>query len=695
MANIRLDVNVETKGAEKIKTLGSDFSTTSTSAGAFADSVGRVSTTLARSADTFGLPTQALRALDDAMDVAELGFNNLSTAAAGFNAASVGVAGAGFAIGTAIGGLIRDIPGVAAEVDKLVLSLANLAGMETSPRGWAPGELERIQAAYKNVQATVVESAGGFDKWVQGAINAKDNAKALADASKIVGQHITDIDKAKAILKVAEDTKKAGEEQKRLGDAAAATQKRFQDQQKQIALGYVELRKEAESFFTTLEKRAEVDLGEQIFGSQAVSNIDSALSSVNAMGVAFGSAKVSADDVARAAEGINRASIEGAAAQNQARVATDATRLAIEQSKGASIDWKGELQDLANLAQTLPSIFGQSFGSILGGIAGIGNSISKLKDLGGGSMGGIMSALTGGKGLGAFLGSLGQIGAAIGAAVGIAKGIGSALGIGGNQVIMQLNDVRDAWFETRGGFVAVQQSLVGLTDQDLVKAIFDADTVEQFNAAVGAVEQTIAGATQTQAEANAVTAEGQQVVQAAEAAGSSFAQTMTEGFASVVTAISTVATQIQALISQLTAIPNIERTVTVHTNYEGGGLPGGGGDGGLPGGGEEQLIVGGNRIFKREFQRGIDQVPRGPLAGGGLPAILHPGEAVLNKSRAQDYRAGASGTTVTASIAPVFNMAGGMDDKFKRQVLAELERSVRLGIGNVTHEIKRKARRAA
>jgi hypothetical protein len=52
---------------------------------------------------------------------------------------------------------------------------------------------------------------------------------------------------------------------------------------------------------------------------------------------------------------------------------------------------------------------------------------------------------------------------------------------------MQVNDLRDQFFKLHGGFVQVQKDLVGLTNQDLVKKIFDAKTVEQFNAAMGEV----------------------------------------------------------------------------------------------------------------------------------------------------------------------------------------------------------------
>ena len=76
--------------------------------------------------------------------------------------------------------------------------------------------------------------------------------------------------------------------------------------------------------------------------------------------------------------------------------------------------------------------------------------------------------------------TLGMIGSAIGGVVGAL----SALGVGGNKVTMQVNDMRDAFFKAHGGFAAFSQSLVGLTNQDLTKKIFDAKTVESFNAAV-------------------------------------------------------------------------------------------------------------------------------------------------------------------------------------------------------------------
>jgi hypothetical protein len=49
---------------------------------------------------------------------------------------------------------------------------------------------------------------------------------------------------------------------------------------------------------------------------------------------------------------------------------------------------------------------------------------------------------------------------------------------------MQVNDLRDAFFEAHGGWLELQKDLANLTDQDLVAKIFNAKTVEEFNAAV-------------------------------------------------------------------------------------------------------------------------------------------------------------------------------------------------------------------
>ncbi len=128
----------------------------------------------------------------------------------------------------------------------------------------------------------------------------------------------------------------------------------------------------------------------------------------------------------------------------------------------------------------------RAVGAQLGGDLGeeIGKNLgAKL----GGNLGKIVSSLGGP--LGSLLGSL--AGKALDALAG-------AFGIGGNKVIMKVNDMRDAFFEAQGGFVALQKKLVGLTDQDLVKKIFDAKTVDQFNAAVKEVTDLLGLQTQSE-----------------------------------------------------------------------------------------------------------------------------------------------------------------------------------------------------
>src|SRR3972149_12141338 len=124
----RLGKSLEPVG-RGMKNFGAASDSTSQRAGKLADTVGNVSTTLARSATAFGLPIGPLRALDDVADVAEIGFKNLSTSMAGFNAASIGVAGAGLAIGAAIGTMLNKFQAVRDAADAMVGPLARLVGV--------------------------------------------------------------------------------------------------------------------------------------------------------------------------------------------------------------------------------------------------------------------------------------------------------------------------------------------------------------------------------------------------------------------------------------------------------------------------------------------------------------------------------------------------------------------------------------
>src|SRR5512139_1405977 len=127
------------------------------SAAGFADNLGRVSTTLARSADAFGLPIGALRTLDDVSDVAELGFNNLTKSAAGFNAASIGVAGAGLAVGAAIGSWLNTFPAVQKAADSLIGTIYRL-GQSQEQLDKQAGAMQGLKAFREQMGASNLQA---------------------------------------------------------------------------------------------------------------------------------------------------------------------------------------------------------------------------------------------------------------------------------------------------------------------------------------------------------------------------------------------------------------------------------------------------------------------------------------------------------------------------------------------------------
>ncbi len=110
----------------------------------------------------------------------------------------------------------------------------------------------------------------------------------------------------------------------------------------------------------------------------------------------------------------------------------------------------------------------RSIGAKVGGDigAGLGNALSD-------AIGGRLGSLVGG-----FAGPLGALaGGAIGGLVDQVTGFFRS-------AEEEVNDLRDAFFETQGGFENLAARVGQITDQDLVKQIFDAQTVDEFNMAV-------------------------------------------------------------------------------------------------------------------------------------------------------------------------------------------------------------------
>ncbi len=144
---------------------------------------------------------------------------------------------------------------------------------------------------------------------------------------------------------------------------------------------------------------------------------------------------------------------------------------------------------LSDAVRGLPNI-------IVGAIQGGGDVFKASGAFVGGKLGQAIGDKIGGpngvltKALGSTLGSaLGSLAGPIGSALGSLAGkaldkLASAFHLGGNKVIMQVNDMRDAFFEAQGGFEAFSEKMAAVSDEDWAKKIFDAKTVEEFNALV-------------------------------------------------------------------------------------------------------------------------------------------------------------------------------------------------------------------
>lgn len=203
----------------------------------------------------------------------------------------------------------------------------------------------------------------------------------------------------------------------------------------------------------------------------------------------FNEIAASAKQAGLSAEEIG-AALEGAGASGQQ------VRVAVEGVTEETIDWRGSLQDISNLITSLPGPL-QGIGRILSSItAGISGIFTSLANIGKGSgLTGLLSTITG----------VGGIATSI---IGIGSAIGSALGglFGGGK--SEVSKLRDEYFsQWEDGFVGLQRQLSGtlgaVENQDFVKQIFDAKTVEEFEAAVRRVQGVMDTQTEAQNELNA------------------------------------------------------------------------------------------------------------------------------------------------------------------------------------------------
>jgi len=161
---------------------------------------------------------------------------------------------------------------------------------------------------------------------------------------------------------------------------------------------------------------------------------------------------------------------------------TDGLRMLADLAGGMTgdlINWAADAAD--SFAE-----FGLTVDTAAAAMAGLGNVIEKKGTPNAYKMAGALKGAASGMKIGAAV--AGPYGAAIGA---VAGAIGGFI-LGGQKMIKMLNDTRDAFFAAHGGFEQMGADLVGFgvaaeRVNELTLALFNADTPEEYAAAVAAV----------------------------------------------------------------------------------------------------------------------------------------------------------------------------------------------------------------
>jgi hypothetical protein len=467
-------------------------------------------------AKSVGLSTDAVKTIGPVADVASIGVRGLTTSIAGFNAATLGIIGAGAAIGTAIGGVLNKFESVRKFADDATrglydfLAANKLFGEATRDQG--AGQ-EQGLAQFR--QAIAAKNEEAIRRQVAGLKEQGQSVKEIAEfykgrLSPALAESLGLSEKqVKVAGEQAKAAKQAADEFQKLVDSLSGKTAQAEMDQLARALHVVGTQgvgdiEALRAKIVQLEKAgakvtdkgllavlagSKVEIPKELGNLDLGADVPNLLEKVSKTGVeaqrsfssmaqAFALAKAPAAEIAVALE-----SAGASAAQVKIALASiPALGLGASLKAGLTAGLKGLPQVILGALQGGGDV-GKSIGAHLGG--SIGESMAepltkKLTATLGKTLGGALGSIV--PGLGSLLGS--QLGGLL--SKGLGK-LGGLLGIGGNKQIQEVNRLRDAFLETQGGFEALQKKLVGLTNQDLVKKIFDAKTVDQFNAAVAQV----------------------------------------------------------------------------------------------------------------------------------------------------------------------------------------------------------------
>jgi methyl-accepting chemotaxis protein len=137
-----------------------------------------------------------------------------------------------------------------------------------------------------------------------------------------------------------------------------------------------------------------------------------------------------------------------------------------------------ELEKTLGGATEIVDAFSSALGQMgVSADSGIAKTVDGLGDIGH-SLTGLAGAMASGDPFKIIAASIGVLG-------GVVSGFKKIWdSIFGNKEIMHVNDLRDAFLDAHGGWLALQKELAQFSTEDIVKKIFDAETVEEFNRAV-------------------------------------------------------------------------------------------------------------------------------------------------------------------------------------------------------------------